>query len=124
MDMRDLPRGTRVALDDGPHQPIVTVEVKLREGYRVRWSDGGSDDIRFQDIVRVVQDRPADFWDALVSRMTSPDHHEGPKAFMAAVKVTRKIKHLPTWGSINAIPFLYRRLHNRFRSCLSSGHAW
>jgi len=64
MDMRDLPRGTRVALDDGPHQPIVTIEVKLREGYRVRWSDGGSDDIRFQDIVKVVQDRPADFWDA------------------------------------------------------------
>ncbi|MBK6381850.1 MAG: DEAD/DEAH box helicase [Chitinophagaceae bacterium] len=40
--------------------------------------------------------------------MTGPDNHEGPKAFMAAVKVTRKIKHLPTWGSINAIPFLYQ----------------
>lgn len=97
--------GDRVVLHEGGE---VTLERRHPRGFFARWDDGGGDNIYLEDIKEQAQPRPEGIWEDLANRMASEQNPGDPAALVAAVKVSRKIQHLPTFGSINAIPFLFQ----------------
>lgn len=99
--------GDVVVLNDGSE---VLLLKDCGAGFQARHvSNGMKEPIRTEWIVGKAQPKPGRIWDDLAARMEkSSEPGRAPAALVAAVKVDRKVQYLPSYGAINAIPYLFQ----------------
>ena len=100
--------GDFVVLEDGSEVQLVK-EIK-GVGFQARHTMcGKKEQIRREWISAKAKPRPEGLWEDLAERMIQDnDPGRAPAALIAAVKVDRKVQYLPSYGAINAIPYLFQ----------------
>mgnify|MGYP001232472565 CR=1 FL=1 len=101
----DVKPGNHVELDDGA---VVLVEQDRGNGrFRVRRGDQ-SFNIGLKEITKILHHEPQGFWEEFRSRLGQGPLPAHLSALVAAAKVDGKSRPLFTWGTVDAIPYLFQ----------------